>query len=251
MDEKEVWSPFPEFERRYEVSNLGRYRSFRIVYIGSTRAITYKILSFGMSPKFNYLYASLRIGKKAKCTGVHIAVAKAFVPNDDPLNKIFVNHKDGNRYNNVYTNLEWCTASENQKHAYDLGLRQKPYGSKNGRVLLKEEEVWQIFHSDENQYFLAAMYGISRSTIGNIKQGKIWGHLTGKEYTPKSKIRLSKEDVMCILNSKENQDLLADRFGVSQGVVSSIKTGRTYSNITGVKFKGKREYTYYGVVNKL
>lgn len=36
-----------------------------------------------------------------------------------------VNHKDGNKCNNVADNLEWCTKSENMIHAYKMGLQTK------------------------------------------------------------------------------------------------------------------------------
>lgn len=57
------------------------------------------------------------IGKKFS---VHRLVAEAFVPN--PNHWEMVNHKDGNKLNNLVSNLEWCDASHNMKHAFSTGL---------------------------------------------------------------------------------------------------------------------------------
>jgi hypothetical protein len=51
-------------------------------------------------------------------------VATHFCQN--PLNKEYVNHIDGDKHNNKRENLEWVTASENSIHAYNLGLMSIP-----------------------------------------------------------------------------------------------------------------------------
>lgn len=56
---------------------------------------------------------------------VHRIVATAFVHNDDPETKRIVDHIDGNKHNNHYTNLQWITQSENMKRAH---ARRKAMG---------------------------------------------------------------------------------------------------------------------------
>ena len=66
-------------------------------------------------------------GKKSR-KYLHRLLAKYYIPNNDPINKIQVNHIDGNKLNNHLTNLEWVTPSENIQHAYATGLQ--PYRRK-------------------------------------------------------------------------------------------------------------------------
>ena len=51
---------------------------------------------------------------------IHRLVALLYVPN--PNNFVDVNHKDGNKSNNHYSNLEWVSKKANSKHAYKLKL---------------------------------------------------------------------------------------------------------------------------------
>ena len=66
-------------------------------------------------------YIQLHLGGRMadKHIYLHRLVGKLFV--DNPENKSCINHKDSNKLNNNYENLEWCTQQENIKHAYDKG----------------------------------------------------------------------------------------------------------------------------------
>lgn len=59
---------------------------------------------------------------KAKIFRVHRLVAEAFVEN--PNNYPIINHIDGKKDNNHFTNLEWCTYSMNNKHAFYMKLKE-------------------------------------------------------------------------------------------------------------------------------
>ena len=61
---------------------------------------------------------------KIKRKYVHRLVAHAYVPNLRQAPE--VNHIDGDKTNNLPSNLEWVTKSENHKHAYSRGLKLSP-----------------------------------------------------------------------------------------------------------------------------
>ena len=116
----EIWKDIPGYEGLYQVSNLGRVKSLsRIVnYGGRKRKTTEKILKQNISRRYN----SVQFQKCGKTITVHRLVANAFISN--PENKPQINHINGIRADNRAENLEWCTQSENQKHAYKIGLQK-------------------------------------------------------------------------------------------------------------------------------
>jgi hypothetical protein len=90
-----------------------------------------------------YRRVALSEANKRQIYPAHRLVAEAFIPN--PESKPFVNHRDGNKRNNVVQNLEWCTASENQAHSVAMGRNGS--GAANGhygyryRKLFPSEEL--------------------------------------------------------------------------------------------------------------
>lgn len=90
---------------------------------------TNKFLKFSYD-KQGYQRVGLYIGNyKSKTIKVHRLVAETFIDNIE--NKKDVNHIDGNKANNNIFNLEWCTRSENIKHAFKNGFSKISENQKN------------------------------------------------------------------------------------------------------------------------
>lgn len=104
---EEIWRDIPGYEGIYEVSNLGNVQSLRYC---PPKAIYQSTTNCG------YKQVALYKNGEEKKFGVHRLVAIVFV--DGYKDGLEVNHKDLNKENNIYTNLEWTTRSENQKHQY-------------------------------------------------------------------------------------------------------------------------------------
>lgn len=122
-------------------------------------------------------YMRLQIAGKTRT--VHRLVALTFIPAD--IGKDFINHIDGNKQNNHVSNLEWCTRSENMKHAYRYGLKDSN-GEQNGRSKLTEADVdfvrTHYICRDKNfgTTALAKKFGVSRQTISAVVSGQNWIH---------------------------------------------------------------------------
>ncbi|MDX1371594.1 MAG: NUMOD4 motif-containing HNH endonuclease [Nitrososphaeraceae archaeon] len=118
------------FKSNYFVSNCGRV--FRKLKHKPRQLTEDKLFINGMwfkelKPTNNnskgYYRVELRLKPKERSNySIHRLVALLFV--DNPKNKEQVNHIDGDKSNNHYSNLEWVTNKENLDHAIKLGLRK-------------------------------------------------------------------------------------------------------------------------------
>ena len=112
------------------------------------------------------------IDGKKKTYRVHRLVLMAFKPIDNP-DSMEVNHIDGNKKNNSLDNLEWCTSSENQKHAYRTGL-QKARKSEKSNLVKLTEEVFELRAQGWLEKDIAKIVGCTKSNISCILLGKSW-----------------------------------------------------------------------------
>lgn len=107
----------------------------------------------------------------------HQLVALAFLPN--PMNLPQVNHKDGNKLHNFYTNLEWCSNLDNALHALRNGLM--PHSK------ITEELCHQICKMLEDGFRVSVIsknLNVPYSTISAIRLKKNWVHISSKYHLP-------------------------------------------------------------------
>jgi len=116
----------------YEVSNLGRVRSLdKLVNgYGGKKLKKGKVLKSSLGSS-GYLLVNLSVSKN-----IHRLVAEAFVKGDVNLT---VNHIDGNKLNNNYSNLEWITHREQNLHAIEFNLCN--HGSKVKVIEMMKDNI--------------------------------------------------------------------------------------------------------------
>ena len=111
---QEIWKDIKGYEGLYQVSNLGRVRSFRNNHNRK------RILILKYAPnKHGYLQICLYKNKNKKTYFIHRLVAEHFIDNPNGYKEI--NHKDENPSNNQVKNLEWC----DRKYNINYGKRSE------------------------------------------------------------------------------------------------------------------------------
>jgi hypothetical protein len=115
----EKWKDVVGYEGHFMVSESGKVKSLNRTCIcsnGNKYRVKGKDLSSFIS-NVGYFRISLRNGGKQIKYSIHRLVAEAFIPKE--IGRDFVNHIDGNRLNNHYSNLEWVSMIENNCHRFD------------------------------------------------------------------------------------------------------------------------------------
>jgi len=164
--EKRIHDFLPEIKDYYTVNDKGEFFSDNSGKMKTrNRAGTeYQIINF------------MTIDGKKRTFRAHRLVLMAFNPVKN-MDKLEVNHIDGNKKNNNLSNLEWCTGSENQRHAFKTGLQKARKGESSNFSKLKEKDIDLIFKlrkEGKTQQQIADAVNCSSSNISYILNKKTW-----------------------------------------------------------------------------
>lgn len=172
---KEIWKSF--MGDVYFISNYGRVKSCRLMKSGKYKECILK----SVKHREGYCQVTIYSGKP-KIEYVHRLVAEKFVSNIN--NKPFVNHKNGIKTDNRADNLEWCTQKENIHHSLKNGF-QILNGENNPSAKLTKNQVLEIVKIKKTSVEICKKYGVDKTTIQCIKNGKRWSSVTGITYIKK------------------------------------------------------------------
>lgn len=158
MSAKEIWKDIIGYPN-YEISNLGVIKN----------KTTNHLLSISRHKQGQHV-VGLWKNNTTRLFNLYRLLAIHFIPNPD--NKPEVNHIDGDRFSfPKLENLEWCTPSENMKHAYNNGLSKGSFKSGFNHQFCKIKEV------EANEIFELRQQGISTMDIAkkyNISQRQVY-----------------------------------------------------------------------------
>lgn len=164
---KEEWKDI-DFNKNYKISDRGKVINKK----------TNKTLKKGLASN-GYYTVSLPINNKMRSFTIHELVAKHFVKGREK--NLVINHKDGDKTNNYYRNLEWCTRQENVIHAFVNKLcKPKPRKLSKDDVLtirsmwLLKKEIEKIQKTPLTKSFIAILFDVSQATIYEIINKKTW-----------------------------------------------------------------------------
>ncbi len=141
-----------------------------------------------------YYYVNIWQNRKQIKQPIHRLIAITFLP-PHPLEKSEINHKNGVKLDNIPDNLEWCTHSDNMRHAWGNKLihiddkwieKCRKIGSGTGalngkrsgykRAILTKEQAYEIKNRLSNERItqkqIAQEFGISEQTVSNIVHDK-------------------------------------------------------------------------------
>lgn len=214
----EVWRDVIGFEGYYKISNFGNVKTVERYDKKRKRTIPERL----RKPVcvHGYLYCELWKDGKHERRAVHRMVAVAFLP---PLDgRTEVNHKDGDKANNRLDNLEWCTHSENESHAYNTHLKT-PYNrtGKNNPMYGK--------HQTEKAKSLISAVHKGRRHMEETREKMSAAH-KGMKFTQTHKVNLGKS----VSETKKGQRRMTNgvetKFVLRDDIPQKLSEGWTFTS---------------------
>jgi hypothetical protein len=175
----------------YEISSLGNVRRVVENYDGRGPFKKNKVLNLSRGDEYLKAKMSTTVGLQ-RIAVAHLVAHHFIGPRPDGL---VINHIDGNKLNNIMSNLEYVTRSENTRHGVRVmgafsgpknGWRTKGIGphlchigenSHKAKLTVQAVREIRMLRGKLSVINIAKMYGVERGTIYGVLNGKFWRHV--------------------------------------------------------------------------
>lgn len=160
----------PNYECKYAIDEYGNIYSYKK---GNSEL---KKLARHIN-RNGYPDIGLSLNGEIRTFRVHRLVADVYLGES----KMIVNHKDGNKLNNHYSNLERSTHSKNTKHAYDMGLINRPKGEDSTSTKFTNNDIIRMreIHRSKvmSKQMIAEYFDTTMGCVKAIVMRKTWKHI--------------------------------------------------------------------------
>jgi len=171
----EIWRDIPGWEGLYQVSDMGRVRSFdrHVPATGGSQALRRGRILIPVPKQGRYLAVTLAAGRRRKQHLLHDLVLLAFIgPRPAGLQGC---HADDDKANNALDNLRYDTPHGNAQDQIRNGRSAK--GERHPLAKLTERDVRAIRESGESNLTLGFQYGVHPGHIHGIRARRTWRHI--------------------------------------------------------------------------
>ena len=246
----EVWRQVPGFEEIIEASSEGRLRSIPRMVVSKRWFRGRRVNGCVLTPALTssgYLKVTIYAATGRVTASVHRLICAAFHgPAPSPEHQ--TNHKDGDKRNNIPSNLEWVTAQENSQHAIGC-LGKGGGGERNHNCRLSANDIAMIVSERQNGTTcraLAETFGITVAHVSRIATGQSWtmsglvptfvpneqranrrGSFNGRTKLTEDVVR----EIRRRHGSGEKCNDLAGEYGLSKSAMFSLCRGHTWKHV--------------------
>lgn len=162
-----------------EVSRSKRWPNYGVSKCGRAfRWDTEKEMKVGMLTAGDYPVFRVSHGGRASWACIHYAIMDCWVENPNPSLYVEVNHKNGNKLDYSFDNLEWVSKSQNQRHALETGLKGRGNDLYNGT--LSDELVHIICQELQDgcrPNDIAKKHEVSPHVVRKLRDGSTYFHI--------------------------------------------------------------------------
>jgi len=196
----------------YQISTMGRVKIIKSNRNGGNN------IGLIMSPeiKGGYCHNTIKNDNDRQSLKIHIIVAKHFIPNSQPLTRLYVDHIDGNKMNNMISNLRWVTHQENMKfYSETIEYKgKKIYQYDLDDNLIKEWNNIREIVDINKEFKIDSLYHVLNGDFDKM-YGYIW------KYEEKTEIKLQHDEAfkkMGIYNEHDFNNFEISNYGNTKNI---------------------------------